>query len=145
MDNNYQNMLSVSQREFQIKFYSFSKGVEAVEIIGRGGVVVGYFHPPGVMCPERISEDGEIMVEEVKSPTKVVGSFVQNAAAKKFENILGEEEQVKPETTRVKCKKCGGVGAGTHVYWDELELESVEGVFCLRCAKLSRINLKPLE
>lgn len=38
-------MIDVIAREFHLKFWAYSKGVKAIRILGRGGVLIGTFYP----------------------------------------------------------------------------------------------------
>jgi hypothetical protein len=142
-------MIEVSQREFQIKYYSYSKGKEVIRVLGRGGVVVGTYYPAGA---DAVQVGGGNAVQVKKNAVQVgKGLYMRNAAYERFKEVLGEVEedenavQSQSENAvqeKYECRKCGGVGVGTHRYWDEIEQEDVEDWFCGRCARGSGIKLK---
>jgi hypothetical protein len=142
--------MKIGYREF-VRGFGRYKGVKKVEVWGKKGLVgIWYGGDFG-----EVEEDLSDKVEEVSdslSDKNVRQSgdlsdkkelWVKNVAYERFKEILGEgEEDEVGEVEKHECKKCGGVGVGTHRYWDEIEQEDVEDWFCGRCARGSGIKLK---
>lgn len=89
-------MQKIPQREFQIKFYSYTKGSEAVQIVGRGGRVVGVFYPMSAvqeaeMPSAKLADDLEkaVQMRDVTPVGTLAKTLLPNAASEKFKGILG--------------------------------------------------------
>lgn len=148
-------MIEISYREYWRNFGKYKSGEGVVRVVGRGGEVIGHWYPSGTeWIEEGKPTGGEVLVKEVISPTKVVGSFVQNAASEKFFGnkvpISNGLEGAGVELPKVRdfgkpmCYFCNKLIAEYEIMHEEAE-GFVERLGCCLCFKKSKsTNFKKL-
>lgn len=140
--------MEINYREFIRRFGRY-KGVDKVIVVGRNGPIGVWY---GNVREDILSDNYEEKEEDLSDNG---GNFVKNAAYEKFggliesdndlsDNLSDKDEEMSDNgfgNEEVKCEKCGRAGEGRCSWWDEVEGDEREGIFCGRCAKGAGIKL----
>jgi hypothetical protein len=142
-------MRKVNQRDFQIKFYAYSKGCDVVEVVGRGGRVVGIWTP---VLVNTVQESDNAVHNLLGLADEERGVVEPDAVQDKMEDLKNKYDIRRKgsafggfQRVEARCDKCGGPAAGTVTEYDFELGEERNGKFCIKCAKERGVKLTKID